>query len=95
MGTAEEVIRYKKQRRNRIIEVVVWRLSEPVPGSGHCFKYRLYYGTTGGECLIRYDNERGKGDHRHCNENEEPYRFTTLRRLIEDFEKDIEGSEES
>lgn len=94
MGTAEEVIRYKKQRRNRIIEVVVWRLSEPVPGSGHYFKYRLYYGTIEGVCLVRYDNERGKGDHRHCNEIEEPYRFTTLRRLIEDFEEDIEGSEE-
>lgn len=90
MGNAEEVIKYKKERRNRIIEVVIWRLSDPVPGSGHPFKYRLYYGTAEGKCLLRYDNERGKGDHRHLGEDEEPYAFTSLRKLIEDFESDIE-----
>lgn len=37
----------------------------------HGLKYLLYYGT-GDECLVRYDNERGKGDHRHYGEREEP-----------------------
>ncbi len=90
MGTAQEVVKYKKERRDRIIEVVIWRLSDPLPGSRHPFKYRLYYGTAEGKCLLRYDNERGKGDHRHLGESEESYTFTTLRKLIEDFEADIE-----
>jgi hypothetical protein len=47
-----------------IIERVVWQLDEPLPGSAHLFKYRLYCGCDG-ECWVRYDNERGKGDHRH------------------------------
>lgn len=90
MGSAREVVRYKLERGGRIIEVVIWRLDAPLPGSDHLFKYRLFYGELDGRCLVRYDNERGKGDHRHLPEGETPYRFTTLRRLIEDFEADVE-----
>ena len=90
MGNAQEIVRYKKERRGRIIEVVIWRLSEPVPCSPHPFKYRLFYGTADGRCIVRYDNERGKGDHRHVGEIEEVYLFSTLRKLIEDFESDTE-----
>lgn len=90
MGTAREIIRYKKERGGRIIEVVIWHLSDPMPGSKHPYKYRLYYGNADGQCIVRYDNERGKGDHRHIGEQEEPYLFGTLRKLVEDFEADIE-----
>lgn len=88
MGTAREIIRYKKERGGRIIEVVVWHLSEPMLGSSHPYKYRLFYGKADGSCIVRYDNERGKGDHRHVAGTEEPYAFSTLRKLIEDFEAD-------
>ena len=47
-----------------IVEIVVWELPEPLPPSTHRYKYRLYYGS-GGASRVRYDNERGKGDHRH------------------------------
>ena len=90
MGTAREVIRYRKEKNGRIIEVVIWHLSEPVAGSLHPFKYRLYCGLVDGTCIVRYDNERGKGDHRHVGASEEAYRFTTLRKLVEDFEADVE-----
>ncbi|MDD5286397.1 MAG: DUF6516 family protein [Desulfuromonadaceae bacterium] len=90
MGTAREIIRYKKVRGGRIIEVVIWHLSEPLPGSTHPYKYRLFYGQADGSCIVRYDNERGKGDHRHVAGNEESYTFSTLRKLVADFEADIE-----
>jgi hypothetical protein len=90
MGTTREIIRYKKVRGSRIIEVVIWRLSEPLLGSTHLYKYRLFFGEADGSCLVRYDNERGKGDHRHVGDEEEMYSFTTLLQLIEDFEADIE-----
>jgi hypothetical protein len=90
MGTAREIIRYKKERRGRIIEVVIWHLSEPLPGCTHPYKYRMFYGNTDGSCIVRYDNERGKGDHRHVADIEEPYLFTTLLKLVEDFEADTE-----
>jgi len=45
-------------------EVVPWRLPAPVPGCGHPFKCRLAP-VVNGDCVPRYDNERGKGDHRH------------------------------
>jgi hypothetical protein len=90
MGTAREIIRYKKERGGRIIEVVIWHLSEPIPGSMHPYKYRLFFGQSDGSCLVRYDNERGKGDHRHIGDSEETYAFSTVLKLIEDFETDVE-----
>lgn len=90
MDAAREIIRYKKVRGDRIIEAVIWHLAEPLTGSAHPYKFRLFYGTTDGICLVRYDNERGKGDHRHVGGAEESYAFTTLRKLIEDFEVDVE-----
>ncbi len=55
----------------------------------HGLKYRLYYGYPG-KCLVRYDNERGKGDHRHERDQEERYTFISVEQLIQDFKTDIE-----
>ena len=71
-----------------IVEVVVWELPEPLPPSSHSFKYRLFYGAAG-ICRVRYDNQRGKGDHRHIGENEYAYDFMTVDQLLDDFERDI------
>jgi len=70
-------------------EIVVWQLPRPLEGSTHRFKYRLAY-VVGGHCILRYDNERGKGDHRHTAFDEQPYRFQSPRQLIRDFLSDIE-----
>jgi hypothetical protein len=69
-------------------EVVVWRLAMPVPPSGHSFKYRLAY-VVAGACVLRYDNERGKGDHRHIDGKEVDYKFSTPDQLMLDFNADI------
>jgi Family of unknown function (DUF6516) len=71
-----------------IVEVVVWQLPEPLPPCTRAYKYRLYYGT-GADSRVRYDNERGKGDHRHLGLREEAYFFTTIEQLLDDFERDI------
>jgi len=42
-----------------------------------------------GECVLRYDNEAGKGDHRHAGKTERPYRFTAPAQLLADFWADI------
>jgi len=70
-------------------ELVLWRLPKPVEGSVHGFKYRLAY-VVRGECVLRYDNEVGKGDHRHVGGTESNYAFTTPEQLIADFQRDIE-----
>jgi hypothetical protein len=44
----------------------------------------------GGECILRYDNEVGKGDHRHVGGVERSYAFTTPERLIAGFQRDID-----
>lgn len=70
-------------------EVVLWHLPSSVPDSGHPFKYRLAL-VVNGECVLRYDNERGKGDHRHIGDVEEPITFTSLEALYDAFQADIE-----
>ncbi|MDI1259419.1 DUF6516 family protein [Aquabacterium sp.] len=69
-------------------EVAVWQVSEPIPPSEHPFKYRLAY-VVNGECVVRYDNERGKGDHLHFGATESNYAFTTPDQLMLDFNADI------
>ncbi|AYD00391.1 hypothetical protein NCHU2750_09980 [Neorhizobium sp. NCHU2750] len=71
-----------------IVEMVVWKVPAPVPGSQHGYKYRLFYGRDG-ERLVAYDNERGKGDHRHIHGREENYQFSTMEKLIADFLEDV------
>jgi hypothetical protein len=72
-----------------IVEMVTWELRQAVPGSRHKFKYRLYFGR-GGTRIVGYDNERGKGDHRHLHGIERPYQFVSPERLMEDFLADVE-----
>lgn len=79
-------------RDGRLIQRVVWLVPSTAAGKdGHRFKYRLYCGKNG-KTIVRYDNEAGKGDHRHlgANEKEEPYPFTSLAQLLEDFARDVE-----
>lgn len=72
------------------VEIVVWRLSSPLSGSHHDFKYRLAL-VVNGRCVLRYDNETGKGDHKHEGEEEIPYFFTTPQALLYDFWNDADN----
>lgn len=69
-------------------DLALWRLAKPLPGSAHHFKYRLAF-VVDGVCVLRYDNESGKGDHRHVGEKEHPYTFVSPEKLIADFKRDV------
>ena len=71
-----------------IVEMTIWLVPEPVAGSKHSFKYSLFYGYPG-QRIVGYDNERGKGDHRHLDGREEPYDFSTVEVLVSDFLSDV------
>lgn len=70
-------------------ELVIWEVPKPVLGSRHHYKYRLYYGKEGVR-IVGYDNERGKGDHKHLRDTEHPYTFTTIDALVKDFLHDMQ-----
>jgi hypothetical protein len=69
-------------------ELVVWEVAEPVSGSSHYYKYRLAF-VYDGVCMVRYDNEAGKGDHKHINVEERSYNFKDIDTLICDFLDEI------
>lgn len=72
-----------------IQEIVIWKLPEKTQEQPHGFKYRLYLGLTDGTCLVKYDNEKGKGDHKHLREIEHSYSFTSIVQLMQDFLADV------
>jgi hypothetical protein len=71
-----------------IVEMVLWRVPKPVPPTLHGLKYSLFYGRTGVR-EVGYDNERGKGDHRHFRGAETAYHFESIERLVSDFWSDV------
>jgi hypothetical protein len=71
------------------VEVVIWRLPTPMEGSSHALKYRLAP-VSQGVCVLRYDNETGKGKHKHVEERQVPYHFTDLQTLQTGFWTDVE-----
>lgn len=72
-----------------VIQIVIWKVPDPVPPTTHGFKYRLAY-IRNGRRVVGFDNERGKGDHKHVGANEYSYRFSTVRQLLEDFSREVE-----
>jgi hypothetical protein len=71
------------------VEIVVWRVPKSVRGSNHDLKYRLAL-VVDGVCVMRYDNEAGKGDHRHVRGSEQPYQFIDVDTLLADFWSDVD-----
>ena len=87
---AQRLIHYKKRIAADLFkEIKVWRLPAPVHGSAHCYKYSLAL-IANGRCVLRYDNERGKGDHAHVGSQETPLVWTDLAALLDDFDRAIQ-----
>jgi len=73
-----------------ILEVVLWQLPEKTSDQPHGLKYRMHYGLPG-TTMVRYDNEKGKGDHRRFKDSEQTYQFRDAETLQNDFIRDVES----
>jgi hypothetical protein len=71
-------------------EIVIWTVPSPLKGSQHGFKYRLAL-IVDDVCVLRYDNEAGKGDHRHVGPREFPYDFRDAEQLKVDFWMEVDS----
>ena len=91
MPEASLVLRTRDAYAGGFVELVVWAVPKPVPPSDHGFKYRLVF-VRDGQRLVGYDNERGKGDHRHLGDLQKPYRFKDVPTLLADFMRDVEAT---
>lgn len=79
--------------QDAFVEIVIWRVPRAVKGSTHQYKYRLAL-VVAGECVLRYDNETGKGDHRHEGDVEAAYSFSSDEKLLADFWTDVDEWEQ-
>ena len=89
MPEAELILRSRNFFSDGVVEMVVWNVPLPVIPSTHRFKYRLAF-VRDGIRVVGYDNERGKGDHKHIKGSELSYRFVDIDTLIRDFLRDVE-----
>lgn len=90
MADAEMLLKTRTAYAGGFVEMVVWRVPKPVAPSEHGFKYRLVF-VRAGERVLGYDNERGKGDHKHFGSHETAYRFVDIETLLADFLLDVEA----
>ncbi|APP75054.1 MULTISPECIES: toxin-antitoxin system TumE family protein [Xanthomonas] len=90
MSSKSQVLtdRRVKWGEDAFAEIRIVLVPKPVRGSAHNYKYGLAY-VVAGTCVLRYDNEAGKGDHKHIGAVEMPYNFTTLDQLTDDFWADV------
>ena len=77
MTEAQLLLKTRSTHAGGIVEMVVWQVPKPVPPSEHPFKYRLVF-VRDNKRVVGYDNERGKGDHKHLGQRELPYRFVDI-----------------
>ena len=87
---ANLIYRDKQEYGNGFVEVVIWHVPKPVPPSEHPFKYSLVY-IVDGQRVVGYDNERGKGDHKHLGDQEYAYNWVSPDQLMKDFLTDVEA----
>jgi hypothetical protein len=86
MAKATLLLEFRAAQGELLVQMVLWQIPRPTKDRPHGLKYRLYLGRAG-KTLIRYDNETGKGDHRHIGAGEEqaPYEFRSVEKLLNDF----------
>lgn len=92
MAVAQLILKTKTTHQGGVVEMVVWQVPQPVPPSEHRFKYRLVF-IRENERVIGYDNERGKGDHKHLGTLEVRYKFVDIETLMADFIRDVEAKQ--
>lgn len=71
------------------VDLVIWKVPQPVRGCNHLYKYRLAY-IEKDVCVLRFDNEAGKGDHKHIGRREFPLVFVSINQLYDDFYKEVD-----
>ena len=72
-----------------IVEMTIWKLPASDSERASGLKYSLFYGRPGLR-IVGYDNERGKGDHKHIEGREMRYRFVSVEKLVADFLADVD-----
>ena len=85
---ARKLYHRRQTFRKGLIEMVIWKLPDADPERPHGLKYRLVY-VRDGQRLVGYDNERGKGDHKHLGGRQKAYTFIDVRQLLRDFWADV------
>ena len=76
-----------KDRHGGIVEIKIWSVPKS-KDRPHGYRFSLVY-IKHGRRILGYDNAEGKGDHRHYGNKEMPYKLTSVKKLIEDFYKDL------
>lgn len=81
------ILHTKEVKSDEIIEIKIWQVPKS-KDKPHGVKYSLAY-IKGDKRLLGYDNAEGKGDHKHFLNREEPYVFTSIWDMLDDFKRNL------
>ena len=89
--TAKRLFKTRKSISDAVFfEISIWLVPVPLAGSRHLYKYRLAL-VSDLQCVLRYDNEVGKGDHKHFGRKQVEYNFKDVDTLLRDFHADVDA----
>ena len=71
-----------------IVQMTIWQLPRSTSERPHGLKYSLFYGGPDGR-IVSYDNESGKGDHKHIRDVETRYKFIDVETMVAGFLADV------
>ena len=72
-----------------IVQMTIWQLPRSTQERPHGLKYSLFYGGPDGR-IVGYDNESGKGDHKHIRDVETRYKLIDVETMVADILADLE-----
>ena len=90
MARAEEILRERLiDEDGNLVEIIIWHV-KPSLKQPDGIRYRLaFIRAADEEPTVLYDNHHPKGHHRHLQGVEQPYDFTDVQQLIDDFQADV------
>ena len=71
------------------VQMTIWQLPRSTQERPHGLKYSLFYGGQD-DRIVGYDNESGKGDHKHIRDVQTRYKFVNVEAMVTDFLADVE-----
>jgi hypothetical protein len=79
----------KNIKGDEVVEIKIWQVPRSVD-KPHGVKFSVAY-IKSGKRVLGYDNAEGKGYHKHYADEEEPYPFVDIWKLLDEFKKELRG----
>jgi hypothetical protein len=83
------VLHTKTINGDEVVGIKIWQVPKSTD-KPHGVKFSMAY-IKAGKRVLGYDNAEGKGYHKPFLDEEEPYHFVDIWKLLDEFKKELQG----